>query len=141
MVNRRFPFNTEKLIFYLIAVASQYKMITSNVSFVASMTTLGIGSYLLIDSMTKIIKDSLNALNVSGKNKRDHLQMFKQLSEFIQLHSKSKQLNLFFIFFLKSSNLELTLFFLDWFMIIRRFFNLCFWFFFSGVWQQHALQC
>lgn len=63
--------------------------------FVASTTSLGIGSYLLIDSTTKRNKDNLNSINDSAKAGMNRLNVFKQLTEFIQLHSNTKQLNLF----------------------------------------------
>lgn len=88
----RFPFDTSNLIAYLIAVASQFKMIALIALFVASTTSLGIGSYLLIDSTIRCNKCNLNSINDRAKAEKDPSEVFNQLSEFIQLHSNSKEL-------------------------------------------------
>lgn len=63
--------------------------------FVAGTTSLGIGSFLLIDSTIECNKRNLNSMNDSVKTGMERLKVFTRLSEFIQLHSNSKQLHFF----------------------------------------------
>lgn len=118
----RFPFDTKNLIVYLIAVSLQYLLIALNFCYAASTLSLGIGSYLFMNSTIENNKGILISINRIAQAKKSRSQMLKQLSKFIKFHSISKKLNLtkalifnkFIIGFYSFSDL---------FVIFRLFFN------------------
>lgn len=117
-------------------------MTAHNFLFVAGATSFGIAIYLYAFTCSNDLKSSLNAINEEAKKKKkDRRNTFELLKDFIQLHSRAKQLSKNFY---DSYRLQIfsPIFLLSgWFMIFRPFFSLFLWEFSRGAWSRFALQC
>ena len=60
----------------------------------ANITSFGACSFVYADSLTRDIKDNVKAINEGIKTQKStDLQAFKQITNFVQLHSAAKQLS------------------------------------------------
>lgn len=90
----RFPFDWRNPIGYLVALTLQY---TANVRFfklVACLVATGLGAFSFELSMTTHVKTDLKLINESAKMKENRLSTLKRLSEFIEFHSRLKELSI-----------------------------------------------
>lgn len=88
----RFPFDTNNLTGYLIAVIAEYFFTLNLELFIMCIMIIAIGSCLILISLTKDMKCGLNALNESAveTESESQIQLFNELIEF---HSNAKQLS------------------------------------------------
>lgn len=99
----RLPFDTRSPIVYLIVVTYQFIVAVYTFLFMACVLSIGIGDYLFLLSATVDIKRNLRSINKCARAQKNQLNMvFKELTDVIQLHSKSKEYEsfLFFWYFL-----------------------------------------
>lgn len=83
---QRFPFNTNNPVGYSVAVFIQYFTVGYQFLFLACVIPLGIGAFLFEITMAKEVKNDLIAINEDAKIDDQQVQIFKQLTEFIQIH-------------------------------------------------------
>lgn len=62
----------------------------------ACVIALGFGTYLYGISFSKCIKHNLFAINRSAQDETERNEIWNQLIEFIEFHSRAKQLRKFF---------------------------------------------
>lgn len=93
---KRFPFDTNNLIAYLVAFIVEYILIGYEYLLASCILALGIGVYGFVISLTKDIQRILYLIN--GKiqeNQADQLNELKILfSEFSDFHGAAKQLSI-----------------------------------------------
>lgn len=65
-----------------------------NASYIACVTSFGIGTCFMLNTTTKEIKNDMNSINKAAhaNSMKDHLYIVNQLREFVELHSQAKQL-------------------------------------------------
>lgn len=96
IVHWRFPFDTKNPIGYLVGVVLQYNLLMYAAFIVACSASLGISSHLLVMLAIKDIKSILRSINELSKTKSDEqLNISKEFTEFIQMHSTMKQFSKF----------------------------------------------
>lgn len=95
----RFPFVWRNPFGFLIAIVIQYTMISYASMIGACVIAFALGFYLYTIAMTKCIKGSLFSINRNAQLKIKRKCIFKQLVEFIEFHSKVKQLSVLLKFF------------------------------------------
>lgn len=95
-IARRFPFDWKTPLGFLIAMGAQYTVLSYLTMIGGCVLVLGIGTFLYLMTMSKCIKSCLFAIgrNAELKSNRTHIE--EQLIEFIQYHSRVKQLSKFF---------------------------------------------
>lgn len=108
---QRLPFDWQNPFGYLIANIIYYILILYELMIGACVISFGFGSYLVGIAMSKSIKSSLYSIDQSIRVKSEKNLLFDQLTEFIQLHSITKQLSLIhFSFLLIILNFNLLIF-------------------------------
>lgn len=92
---------------------------------VGCILSIGLGAYTFITALIEDIKINLNAINEETKIEANRLQMIEHFSDYIEIHSRAKQLTTI------SSNLftvKLIIFFIsDWFTSYQQFIGQYFW--------------
>lgn len=94
---KRLPFDTKNLCGYLMGMALQSIIIRCACIFSANFLSLGIGCFIFVISSIRDMKGTLRSINKNAKSNEivaNRSRSLKRLSEFIQLHSKTKQLSL-----------------------------------------------
>lgn len=89
----RLPFDWRNPFGFSIAFAIQYATLLYATKIGVCALTLGIGSYILAIASSKCIKGSLFAIGRSIKAESDRSCILDQLIEFIDFHSRVKQLS------------------------------------------------
>lgn len=90
----RFPFDTNNLIGYLIAVIAEYFFTLNLELFIMSIMIIAIGSCVILISLAKDMQCGLNALNDSAMETEDESEDKAQLlNELIEFHANAKQLS------------------------------------------------
>lgn len=87
----RFPFNWENPIGFSIAFILVFIIQLNFTFFMVVGLSYGIGTYILIMSLTKDIKNDLIAFNIMAKSKSKPTELFKQLFDTIQFHGAVKR--------------------------------------------------
>ena len=90
----RFPFDDKNLLGYSIAFVLEYVMLAYLIFFIMCIISFGIGSYYLVISLTNDLKGQLDLINEHLQTKRNRLQAIKEMYEFIQFDSDTKQLSI-----------------------------------------------
>lgn len=83
-----------------MAMAIESIIIRSACIFSANFLSLGLGCYLFVVSSTRDMKGTLRSINKNSKSIEtvaNRSRTLKRLSEFVQLHSKTRQLSLKFL--------------------------------------------
>lgn len=75
-----------------MAVLFQLVIAYLGLCFVAGMTCLAIGIFVIALTLTKDVRNDLNLINESVKSEQPLSQVRKQLVEFVRAHSHGKQL-------------------------------------------------
>lgn len=71
----------------------EYVVLTYDLMMESCLLNLSIGFFLLIMAMTKVIKQSLYSIGESVKVGQNQTSIMKQLTQFIEYHSRVKQLS------------------------------------------------
>lgn len=90
----RTPFDWRNPIGYLVAVTMQYVMIMYLLSTVGCALVFAIASYLFSIAMSKSIKLNLCSINRKAGDEIHRMRLMEQLVEFIEYHSRVKQLSI-----------------------------------------------
>lgn len=94
---KRFPFNSDHPIGYLGAIILEYILCGYEYFVVACTLALGIGSYWLEVSATKIIQRILHTINNKARANKNQLNELKILfKEYIDTHAIVKQLSTYY---------------------------------------------
>lgn len=93
--NWRFPWDTNRPFGYIIAFSVQYVMNWATVISAMCNTSFYTGTFLMLNAITKDIKEDLNAINECATLNANRLKCLKLLSKFIKLHSSAKQLSIY----------------------------------------------
>ena len=89
----RLPFNWKNPIGYGIAVALQISIVSYPLRYLACFFTLAFGAYLIGTTIAKHVVEDMKSTNDDIKFSKSKIDVFKKLSELIQMHSDAKQLN------------------------------------------------
>lgn len=90
---KRSPFDRKNPLGFTLTIALESFVIWLGFCLAASVATFAIGNYLYAIAFTKLIRSSLHEINRSAEKKNDRARAMKQLVEFIQFQSESKQLS------------------------------------------------
>lgn len=124
MYVHRFPFNWKDPFFYALAMAVEYLVTMDLFYFISCLTTLKIGTLLYTITITEDIKRSLHSINTNGRLKKKHVQIFTELTNFVQFHLEARQLSTAQeVKSIKFMTTSLNFLSLDWFMTYRIYFN------------------
>lgn len=93
----RFPFDVKNLSGYLISFILQYIMISISLFFATLLTSLLIGSSVMLSGLTKDLRCEFDAVGECVKNREDRVRILKRFGGFIEFHAESKQLSKYFI--------------------------------------------
>lgn len=91
----RFPFDWKNPIGFTFAITITHIFSVFVMTFIAQIMSIGIGSNLCLVSLTKDIKRVLHRTNQSGKVSSNHHEAMKNIAEYVQFHSKAKELSLY----------------------------------------------
>lgn len=92
--NSRFPFKWNNPLGYLIVFSIEYFAGLTSLCVVTCQTTFIIGNSLMLISVAKIMKNDLLEIDAAAPaTKENRLKLSNQLSQFVQLHSDTKQLS------------------------------------------------
>lgn len=89
----RFPFDTNTPIGFTVAIILLYVAILNNCATVACGSSLLIGSYVFLVSLTRDIKCKLLSANENLKIENDQTLISKHVTDIIDLHCKAKELS------------------------------------------------
>lgn len=89
----RFPFETTNPLGYVVVVVFQYIVFIYAMSILSCLTTFGIDAYMFAVSVTKDITIRLHAVNRCVISEEHQSTIFEHLSDFIQIHSRLKELS------------------------------------------------
>lgn len=97
LFQKRFPFDTNNPVGYLIAVFLQYIMLGYQNFTIAATVGLSIGGYWFAVSVTNELQRMLRAINDKTRAKKENQlsEMKTLLSEFVDTHVAIKQLSIF----------------------------------------------
>lgn len=90
---RRFPFDTQNSIGYLIAIVIECILIWNVLLIAACTSSVTVGGALALIQLSNDMKETLNSFTLRAKLRKNRLRSLEQLSEFIELHSNSAQLS------------------------------------------------
>lgn len=76
---------------YKVAFILQSQLMVYQMFNVACILSIGFGAYLFIMTLTEDLKMRIAAINECGKNQASELDALEKVTEFIQLHSDTKQ--------------------------------------------------
>lgn len=88
---KRFPWNMKDPIGYIVAFILQSQLMVYQMFNVACILSIGFGAYLFIMTLTEDLKMRIAAVNECGKNQASELDALEKVTEFIHLHSDTKQ--------------------------------------------------
>ena len=89
----RLPFDWKNPIGYLIAAPFQYTLLLNPLRYMATMVSLGVGTFLFTHSMTEDGKADLRLANEAAHKTETSDEMFEHLSRFLHAHSDVKELS------------------------------------------------
>lgn len=90
----RIPFDTKNLTGFLIASIAEYLFLFVFELIILAFMTVAVGSNLILISIANELTCNLSTLNECAKVKNPNAnEIRKQINEFIQLHSNSKELS------------------------------------------------
>lgn len=92
LYHSRLPFNWHSPMGYLISVALQWTLVTCVCFSIMIVNANGTASYLFATAITNDIKCVLKAIDKNSKSKKRHKHIYKQFTEFLDLHSAIKRL-------------------------------------------------
>lgn len=90
----RFPFDWKNPLGFAIAIGVQHKTFTYLVYIGACVLALGFGCYSYLMAMAECIKQNLCAIRRNIRKSRQKKHLWEQLKEFIEFHSRAKQLRM-----------------------------------------------
>lgn len=90
---QRLPFNWNNPLGFLFAICLQYILIKYYYFYVASLSSFGIGAFLIFTIGSIDIKDNLTAINDNAKHRKNKEETFEQLKNYIETFSHLKQLS------------------------------------------------
>lgn len=99
-INPRFPFDTKNPIGYLIAVFMEYIF---DLSILVSAKCLAIylfGTFFMLFPLVNDIKYCLKTINYNARHKKERPKISNQFFQFVQYHSKLKQLSHILVIYL-----------------------------------------
>lgn len=88
----RIPFDWKNPTAYCVVVFLQLVIAYFGLCFVAGLTCLAIGIFIIALTLTKDVKNDLSLINESVKFQQPVSHVLKQLAEFVRAHSHGKQL-------------------------------------------------
>lgn len=91
----RFPFDTNNAIGYGLAIILQYQFVKYGFLIITWLLTMLLGVFIIVIGLTGDLKSDLKLINESAKSKSKQFQLGKQLCDFVEFHSTSKQLSNF----------------------------------------------
>lgn len=95
---KRFPIDLKNPFGYLIAFVLQYAAFWYVHCNIACMISIGFGSFLLLMTLIKDIKDDLHHITKSVKVKANRPQTYKKICDFIKFHAILTQYIIMFNF-------------------------------------------
>lgn len=96
-MNFRLPFDWENPGGFLIASIVIYMLLMNLFIFMACELSTGIGTYILVTSITDDIKNEFLSFSQIVRSKRNHVKHMKQLTDLIQYHSTGKRFGFGFL--------------------------------------------
>ena len=91
--SQRLPFDWENLAGFLFATNILYVITIYFFLYVSSLTSFGIGNFLLFNAIARDIRSDLNSIRVNNKTRRNQRTSVEQINKFIQFFSIFKQLS------------------------------------------------
>lgn len=92
-IKSRFPFDCKNPVGYLVAIVLLYIMIFYMFFVIASMLSLGIGTFILAVLSTVEIKRYMNLVSEHAISKKNRSKSLQLLADFVDFHSGLKQLS------------------------------------------------
>lgn len=89
----RFPFDWKSPFEYLMAMAIQIIATTYSFTIAACILSLSVGFTLFLFAMSKVAKISVICINQKAGDKTARKRILEQLIEFLEFHSRMKQLS------------------------------------------------
>lgn len=89
----RFPFDWNKPIGYLIAVALECAVVLIATLIAICIIAPVFGSIFMLISVAKSLKDFVTSIREKANHKKARVQSMKQISDFIELQSNAIKLN------------------------------------------------
>lgn len=89
----RAPIDTKNPVGFTLAIFAEFLGFLYVAVVGTCVIIMAIGSYLYAIAMTKCVKGSLFSISRHAHRKKDQARVFKQIVEFIQFDSRTKQLS------------------------------------------------
>lgn len=89
----RFPFDAKDPMSYTLTVAIEFSLAFNNCFSITSVLVVVIAPCMILISTADDIKYGLSVLNTSARTKESKFKITQQLNQFVQFHSKIKQLS------------------------------------------------
>lgn len=90
-MNFRLPFDWKNPSGFLIASILIFMLMLNTFMFMACELSTGIGTYVLVTSLTKDLKNNFSSFSQIVKSKSNAVKLMKQLIDLIQYHSTGKR--------------------------------------------------
>lgn len=87
------PFNLKNLAGYTVAIPLQCIVVTYGIFCLMTVVMVGLAMYSFEISLSKDIKTILHSIDECSKTRINRLNNFLQFTEYINLHSDTKQLS------------------------------------------------
>lgn len=91
---RRLPFDWQNPYGFFIVITMEYSILSYGLTFGGCVLVFAIGAFCYGVAWSKIIKCSLFSIHRSTQANVDQSILFEQIIEFLELHSRNKQLRL-----------------------------------------------
>lgn len=94
-ISIRFPFDWKNPVGYIAAIAALILLAEHMVLYIGCFLVLSLGSIIFEITLVKDLKHQLHSINKMAKHRKSRKDIYKTLSEFIEIHTRTKQLSVF----------------------------------------------